>query len=255
MNCREALQHLYDYLDGRLDNTTNEQIKNHLQICEHCLDKYEFEQILQGLVVEKGQVPVSTDSLRDKISKRIQELDEREEGSPDFFTAARPYLAAAAAVIVVFVGLLFYLSDSDSNLYAAFGECHHKCFKARLASTAVSTPYGIDSCVAAVAQLPVSFTSHQSDRKLVLGEIDDFEGRQFAHVAYEYNEKHLSVFIVHANDFDISGDAKLEKQPQKQFYHSTNGQLNYVAWQCEDAWCIAVGELPVDTLISFAAVY
>jgi mycothiol system anti-sigma-R factor len=103
MNCRDALEHLYAYLDRELNEETVRKIRAHLEICDHCLDRYEFEERLQKLISDRGRVDVDPEPLKERVLQRIREIDD--QNRPSFFSRFRPFLAAVAAIIVVVVGV------------------------------------------------------------------------------------------------------------------------------------------------------
>jgi anti-sigma factor RsiW len=47
INCQEALQRLFDYLDHELDEARREEMEQHLKICRSCYSRSEFEKRLK----------------------------------------------------------------------------------------------------------------------------------------------------------------------------------------------------------------
>ena len=70
--CQEALQELYTFLDGELTVEKREHIRVHLDDCNPCLERYDFEAELRVVISTKckEQVPVS---LKDQILRAISE--------------------------------------------------------------------------------------------------------------------------------------------------------------------------------------
>jgi anti-sigma factor (TIGR02949 family) len=79
MNCREALQLMYEYLDSELTQEQVERIRIHLSACEHCFSKFEFEKLLHDCLLKKGQLAVDAGPLKSRVMERIQQLDEEED--------------------------------------------------------------------------------------------------------------------------------------------------------------------------------
>ena len=75
MGCLEAVEDLYGYLDGEIDEEKRDLIKAHLDDCGHCLDAFGFQDDLRRLVSErcKSDMP---EGLRDKVLAAINELSE-----------------------------------------------------------------------------------------------------------------------------------------------------------------------------------
>ncbi|MCD6156471.1 MAG: zf-HC2 domain-containing protein [Candidatus Atribacteria bacterium] len=56
MNCREAVEKLYLYLDGEiLTEEERKSLEEHLNLCRACYKRYEFEKFLWDLVRQNGQ--------------------------------------------------------------------------------------------------------------------------------------------------------------------------------------------------------
>ena len=44
MNCREAVEHLYEYLDKELTPAVEREVRDHLEDCHPCLEQFDFEE-------------------------------------------------------------------------------------------------------------------------------------------------------------------------------------------------------------------
>jgi len=49
-HCREALQNMYEYLDGELTSPKREHVQLHLDDCIPCLEAFEFEAELKAVI-------------------------------------------------------------------------------------------------------------------------------------------------------------------------------------------------------------
>jgi mycothiol system anti-sigma-R factor len=73
INCREAMQQLYDYLDGELSAEKMQVIRQHIETCKPCYAHAEFERDLL-LVIAAGWKDVSaSQQLRERIRARLEE--------------------------------------------------------------------------------------------------------------------------------------------------------------------------------------
>jgi len=43
MNCREAVEHLFEYLDKELTPEVEREVREHLSDCRPCLEQFDFE--------------------------------------------------------------------------------------------------------------------------------------------------------------------------------------------------------------------
>ncbi|MFD6097736.1 mycothiol system anti-sigma-R factor [Nocardiopsis flavescens] len=76
--CSEVLDKLYTYIDGELEENNCEQIRQHLDGCDPCLEEYGLDEAVKKLVAKHcGCDPVPLD-LRDKVLGRLaQARDEQ----------------------------------------------------------------------------------------------------------------------------------------------------------------------------------
>jgi anti-sigma factor (TIGR02949 family) len=101
LNCREALQLLYDIVDKEASQIDAGEVEKHLKSCRHCLAKYEFEQMFKTFVIEKGKNVNDNSHLKNNILAKLDDIDAAREVGAD----RRPFkwmavsLAAAATII------------------------------------------------------------------------------------------------------------------------------------------------------------
>ncbi len=77
--CGDAMQRLYHFLDGELDDARRARIKRHLEQCVPCLQAFDFEAGLRVVIARKcrDQVPESLRSrLVHVIQREVGPLDE-----------------------------------------------------------------------------------------------------------------------------------------------------------------------------------
>ena len=73
MNCEEAFEGLYQYLDKDLDEISMTEIEAHLQSCRHCWSYFEFERKLK----ERFRTSCGKELLPDKLLQRIKTIFEK----------------------------------------------------------------------------------------------------------------------------------------------------------------------------------
>jgi anti-sigma factor (TIGR02949 family) len=73
ISCKEALQHLYEYLDGELTPADTEEVRRHIDVCGRCYPEVrmtsEFKEALQRAA--QGQ-PCCPDGLRDRVARLLR---------------------------------------------------------------------------------------------------------------------------------------------------------------------------------------
>ena len=70
IDCLEAIDNLYSYLDGELnDATTLSEFKNHLEHCHSCYTRSELEKELNERIKQSGQ-----EQAPESLQKRLRNL-------------------------------------------------------------------------------------------------------------------------------------------------------------------------------------
>lgn len=64
--CHDAVERLYEYLDGELDGATVTRIEVHLRRCSPCLEAYDFHDELRQVIRSKCAKCMPAD-LRDRL--------------------------------------------------------------------------------------------------------------------------------------------------------------------------------------------
>jgi mycothiol system anti-sigma-R factor len=70
--CSEVLARVYDYLDGEIEESGLEQIREHLDECGPCLREYGLEEAVKRLVHKTCGSEKVPHELRTKVLTRIQ---------------------------------------------------------------------------------------------------------------------------------------------------------------------------------------
>ncbi len=72
MTCKEAVQHLYPFLDRELDKRKSWAVRKHLGRCRACCTKFGFESALKALTREKAREREVPPSLRQRVARLIE---------------------------------------------------------------------------------------------------------------------------------------------------------------------------------------
>lgn len=72
MTCMEAVKKLVDYLNQELTSYEHEKVIEHLQACNACCDKFEFEEKLSELIKNKTQGDICPDKIKANIMDRLR---------------------------------------------------------------------------------------------------------------------------------------------------------------------------------------
>jgi mycothiol system anti-sigma-R factor len=87
--CQEAIQTLYNFLDGELTDRRRYEIQLHLEECSPCLEAFDFEAELKLIIARKcrDQVPAN---LRDRVHEAL--LKASKEGPGYEHNEGMPYV-------------------------------------------------------------------------------------------------------------------------------------------------------------------
>jgi len=67
MNCREAVEHLYEYLDKELTPDIEREVRDHLQDCSPCLEQFDFEHAFLTFLQARCRTRSAPPALKRKI--------------------------------------------------------------------------------------------------------------------------------------------------------------------------------------------
>ncbi len=71
--CEEASARLFEYLDGELDGVSEDEVRRHLEVCEACYPRVQFEKhFLDALHRSQNGGRVSS-SLREQVLQSLEE--------------------------------------------------------------------------------------------------------------------------------------------------------------------------------------
>ena len=111
MNCEEVNINMLDLAEGSLDRGMAYQLREHIDNCKECKDRYSFIEGAIGQIKSEREISVSQE-FGDKILARIKISDK-----PIFYNRSIFIPLAAAAVIVfgIFTGIFISGLSSGGN--------------------------------------------------------------------------------------------------------------------------------------------
>ena len=74
MNCRECVEHLYEYLDRELTPELEREIRQHLIECTPCDEHYDFEKLFLDFLQARCRAQGAPPELKHRILREL--LDE-----------------------------------------------------------------------------------------------------------------------------------------------------------------------------------
>jgi anti-sigma factor (TIGR02949 family) len=77
MTCAEALERIYEFLDGELTSEVEERIRQHLGVCRQCYPQFRHEEVFLRFLERRAQIVSAPPALR----RRIMQMLVNEEAS------------------------------------------------------------------------------------------------------------------------------------------------------------------------------
>lgn len=74
ISCEEAVEKVYEYLDGELDAEMMERIREHIQVCKRCYPYFNFERIFLDHIRSKGLRSERSEQLETRIRDMLRDL-------------------------------------------------------------------------------------------------------------------------------------------------------------------------------------
>ncbi len=124
MTCKEAIEQLNEFLDNELDDANYSKIRQHIDTCHKCCEKFEFEQSIKKVIRERTELHKTPPRVLQSIVSQWAELNE-ERSKPEpvavepvvshgkgifgFFTL-RPAYTMAVLLPMTIIGLAAYLA-------------------------------------------------------------------------------------------------------------------------------------------------
>lgn len=69
LSCEEVIEQLFDWLDCRLDERREADIRHHVERCRECFSRAEFERRLRARLTEAGEARAP-----ERLRKRVRNL-------------------------------------------------------------------------------------------------------------------------------------------------------------------------------------
>jgi len=77
IRCEEAMARLWEFLDGELEDTEEEAVQRHLEVCNRCYPKYDFQRAYFEYMQRTSRRGEGSVELRHEL---FQKLLEQESG-------------------------------------------------------------------------------------------------------------------------------------------------------------------------------
>ncbi|HET7585139.1 MAG TPA: mycothiol system anti-sigma-R factor [Gemmatimonadaceae bacterium] len=72
-SCEEAVERMYEFLDGELTPEVDEQIRRHLEVCARCHPAFEYERVFLRFLEQRCVIEKAPPELRRRLLDALLE--------------------------------------------------------------------------------------------------------------------------------------------------------------------------------------
>jgi anti-sigma factor (TIGR02949 family) len=74
ISCQDAVEKVYEYLDGELEVDWNDKVREHIEVCKRCYPYFDFERNFLDHIRSKGLRAEHSEELERKVRDMLREL-------------------------------------------------------------------------------------------------------------------------------------------------------------------------------------
>ena len=71
MNCRECVEHLYEFLDRELTPDVEREIREHLEVCPPCGEQFDFEELFLKFLRARCRAEGASPELKKRVLREL----------------------------------------------------------------------------------------------------------------------------------------------------------------------------------------
>jgi mycothiol system anti-sigma-R factor len=272
MVCVEAIKHLYEFMDKEIDKSQYPIIKEHLDNCFECRQRYEFEKGVRSLVKAycinttahaylHSKIIESLNSVDAEISenKDIQALSEQKVTralfSPRFYAVAASILLLIAGGVFYYANYYNYNNDFISIVDNAVKN-HVVAVNDNLVFNEKTSVVGnVNKYIGNTINSKLSNSSpilNAEQVRIVGGLPVKFSGTSSPCVIFDKGGNKLSLQIIRNNDLPIRNLERTQLGP-KEFYIGNCRGFNAVIWEEEGSTYCLTSDINKNEMLRFAA--
>ena len=251
--CKEAIEQLHEFLDNELDDGNHSTIKQHIEMCHKCCEKFEFEQNLKKIIKDKTFLHKTPQPLLQSITNQLADLNE-EHSQPEpivpepkakyhtgifgFFTLRPAFVTMAILLPITITCLAVYLvflrPTGFSPIVQVAAERHDSFVKDNIQLDLVSSDRNAIRRHFKNLQrsnLAINVPECNGRETKLLGcKNSSFAGRRSAYVGLSGNHNKISLEMVNGSDMNIN---KLNHEifNGKSYYFGRYKGYNVVLWR------------------------
>ena len=251
--CKEAIEQLHEFLDNELDDGNHSTVKQHIEMCHKCCEKFEFEQNLKKIIKDKTFLHKTPQPLLQSITNQLANLNE-EHNHPEpivpepkakyhtgifgFFTLRPAFVTMAILLPITITCLAVYLvflrPTGFSPIVQVAAERHDSFVKDNIQLDLVSSDRNAIRRHFKNLQrsnLAINVPECNGRETKLLGcKSFSFAGRKSAYVGLSGNHNKISLEMVNGSDMNLN---KLNHEifKGKLYYFGGYKGYNVVLWR------------------------
>ncbi len=242
MTCQEALRLLYEVIDKEAAQLDVEKVKEHLDSCESCMSRYEFERMFKTFVSERAVSSTRTEKLKEKILYHIEDA-ERESVQPAVSrTRTRVlYLAAAAALVLFITAAMAVGQFYRHQKYVYPFEKDHLDAAGAIVSEGADPAETAPMINFLSSNLHLAVETDMPGLTLIHSSYDEIRGQRYVHLQYRDGNAPVSIFIGNASSTYLPGFVA-DNSTGLEFFKHLCTQCQVVYWRRGNIIIIAVSK-------------
>jgi anti-sigma factor RsiW len=243
-----------DLVTGELPDDRREELERHLSGCEECRAELEALQALRGATRGLAGAPEVPAGLEQAVRSTL----DRAVPSPAAPRAARrpgPWLAAAAAVVLVVAGALWLRAPAEEDLPSAALESY-RLHRAGELPHAIETPE--EAVLEGFFGRQLDFPARVIDLRmmeltLVGGRVHELQGRTSALYAYRGSDGRVILCQMLPGSLEeLPPPDQVHQERGFTFQVYERGDATAVFWLEGEVLCVLVSDLPAPELLALA---
>jgi len=76
ISCRDALNLIYEFLDGELTDVSEDEVRAHFEVCQQCFPHLKLEESFLSAVHRCAERECAPSELRGRVLSLLSEVDE-----------------------------------------------------------------------------------------------------------------------------------------------------------------------------------
>ncbi len=73
ISCEEASSRLFEYLDGELEGVSEDEVRSHLEVCEACYPRTQFEKHFLAALKRSQNGGRASETLKERVLRSLAE--------------------------------------------------------------------------------------------------------------------------------------------------------------------------------------